>query len=228
MDDYGPLGDDEIDELDAFLLSEATPDDCMDIAMLDGFLTALAVAPTTLPPTTWMPLIWGGQVRWESRAQRDRIEGFVFRHADALLNYLRDDPETFEPLLAEEEVDGQPVPILDEWCAGFVIGMAADETAWQPLLDSPEGEQWLETILLYGTEDGMRDRERDPVPPDEHLERTTGVGEDVMAIMAYWLPARKAGSTVRREDAKVGRNDDCPCGSGKKYKKCCGAPQRLH
>jgi uncharacterized protein YecA (UPF0149 family) len=22
---------------------------------------------------------------------------------------------------------------------------------------------------------------------------------------------------------KVGRNDDCPCGSGKKYKKCCGA-----
>jgi preprotein translocase subunit SecA len=32
---------------------------------------------------------------------------------------------------------------------------------------------------------------------------------------------RKAG-TVRREDPKVGRNDPCPCGSGKKYKKCCG------
>ncbi|HEX9917160.1 MAG TPA: preprotein translocase subunit SecA [candidate division Zixibacteria bacterium] len=29
--------------------------------------------------------------------------------------------------------------------------------------------------------------------------------------------------TVRREKAKVGRNDPCPCGSGKKYKKCCGA-----
>ena len=27
--------------------------------------------------------------------------------------------------------------------------------------------------------------------------------------------------TVRREDPKVGRNDDCPCGSGKKFKKCC-------
>ncbi len=27
---------------------------------------------------------------------------------------------------------------------------------------------------------------------------------------------------VRREAPKVGRNDDCPCGSGKKYKKCCG------
>jgi preprotein translocase subunit SecA len=31
-----------------------------------------------------------------------------------------------------------------------------------------------------------------------------------------------ASATVRRETAKVGRNDPCPCGSGKKYKKCCG------
>ena len=27
---------------------------------------------------------------------------------------------------------------------------------------------------------------------------------------------------VRRSEPKVGRNDPCPCGSGKKYKKCCG------
>ena len=31
-----------------------------------------------------------------------------------------------------------------------------------------------------------------------------------------------AAVTIRRETAKVGRNDPCPCGSGKKYKKCCG------
>jgi preprotein translocase subunit SecA len=29
--------------------------------------------------------------------------------------------------------------------------------------------------------------------------------------------------TVKRESEKIGRNDPCPCGSGKKYKKCCGA-----
>jgi uncharacterized protein YecA (UPF0149 family) len=28
--------------------------------------------------------------------------------------------------------------------------------------------------------------------------------------------------TVKRDEKKVGRNDPCPCGSGKKYKKCCG------
>ena len=31
-----------------------------------------------------------------------------------------------------------------------------------------------------------------------------------------------AQSPVKREEDKVGRNDPCPCGSGKKYKKCCG------
>ena len=28
--------------------------------------------------------------------------------------------------------------------------------------------------------------------------------------------------TVKNEEPKVGRNDPCPCGSGKKYKQCCG------
>ena len=32
-------------------------------------------------------------------------------------------------------------------------------------------------------------------------------------------------STFIREDKKVGRNEPCPCGSGKKYKKCHGIPQ---
>jgi preprotein translocase subunit SecA len=40
-------------------------------------------------------------------------------------------------------------------------------------------------------------------------------------------PARTGGDdvvkTVRREEPKVGRNDPCPCGSGKKFKKCHGA-----
>ncbi len=35
-------------------------------------------------------------------------------------------------------------------------------------------------------------------------------------------PQRLEGETVRRQSRKVGRNEPCPCGSGKKYKKCCG------
>ena len=38
----------------------------------------------------------------------------------------------------------------------------------------------------------------------------------------YYTEQKKS-HTIIRNEAKVGRNDPCPCGSGKKYKKCCGA-----
>ena len=44
----------------------------------------------------------------------------------------------------------------------------------------------------------------------------------VTDIYRFWI-ARRSVKTIRHETPKLGRNDACPCGSGKKYKKCCGA-----
>ncbi|NGZ61041.1 MAG: YecA family protein, partial [Nitrospira sp. LK265] len=50
----------------------------------------------------------------------------------------------------------------------------------------------------------------------------------LLQIYRYYLSQRQSSiprpvsRTVRRETAKVGRNDPCPCGSGKKYKHCHG------
>ena len=56
-----PLSNEEIRELDAFLMSDATPDECMDVVTLDGFLSALAIGPELVPPSVWLPLVWGGE-----------------------------------------------------------------------------------------------------------------------------------------------------------------------
>ena len=53
---------------------------------------------------------------------------------------------------------------------------------------------------------------RAPAPPMGATEATSHV-----------LRERPSGQPVVRTEEKVGRNDPCPCGSGKKYKKCCGA-----
>lgn len=37
----------------------------------------------------------------------------------------------------------------------------------------------------------------------------------------YFMDGKIVGSTVSRTAPKIGRNDPCPCGSGKKFKKCC-------
>ena len=228
MELTGPLADEELDELGDFLMSAATGDDSMDISMLDGFLTALAVGPNTLPPGRWMPLVWGDDMAWESQQQAERMMSLVFRHANDILFYLRENPETFEPLLYEREHEGKLIPVIDEWCAGFVRGMALDEASWRPLIESDEGEEMLYPILLFGTQTGWHELRDSPDLAARNEEFAELLGDCVMAIQAWWLPTRKEGSTVRRDQAIVGRNELCPCGSGKKFKKCCGGPKVLH
>ena len=102
---------------------------------------------------------------------------------------------------------------------------------------------------MVGFLDGINDSLKTPNPIEE-MEATTVVSLDydleklyynmceAKADWLYELPQwddlltkeqrkeiflaqRKSGTVVR--DKKIGRNDPCPCGSGKKYKKCCGA-----
>ncbi|MBL8369352.1 MAG: SEC-C domain-containing protein, partial [Candidatus Accumulibacter sp.] len=58
----------------------------------------------------------------------------------------------------------------------------------------------------------------------EHLraECEEKLPQAVTEIYRFWV-AQRSIKTIRRETPKVGRNDPCPCGSGKKFKKCCGA-----
>jgi preprotein translocase subunit SecA len=53
--------------------------------------------------------------------------------------------------------------------------------------------------------------------------RAAGAGASPLDMVSHRPPRQEKSETVRRESEKVGRNDPCPCGSGKKYKKCCGA-----
>ena len=57
------------------------------------------------------------------------------------------------------------------------------------------------------------------------------IPEAVLGMHSHWLPLRLAiheRAVAQTLQAKVGRNEPCPCGSGKKFKKCCGAPADLH
>lgn len=51
-----------------------------------------------------------------------------------------------------------------------------------------------------------------------HHERSYFVKRNGVWFYQKWLPI----TSTRINENRVGRNDPCPCGSGKKYKKCCG------
>jgi uncharacterized protein len=232
MDLSQPLTDEELDELDRFLLSEAMPETSMDMSMLDGFLTALVIGPNTIMPSTWLPLVWGETperpMQWASPQQAKRMTNLVLRHMNDIVWQLTEEPEHYQPLLFEHDEEDGPVVDIDEWCSGFVQSTLLDQPAWQPLIDSEAHEHILMPILLYGTEAGWQQLEEHPELAERHQEFVDALSDCVLAIQDYWLPIRKAKSTVRHEQPVPGRNDPCPCGSGRKFKKCCGDPTKLN
>ena len=47
--------------------------------------------------------------------------------------------------------------------------------------------------------------------------------EDLIEALQLAIPGDTGNATIVRDTKKIGRNEPCPCGSGKKYKRCCGA-----
>jgi uncharacterized protein len=217
-----PLSDAEISELDAFLMSEATSDECMDLVTLDGFLTALAVGPRPVAPSIWLPVVWGGmsEPMFESKEQAERIIGLLLRRMNMISSMFGDNSAGFEPLLYEREENGTELWLADDWCFGFLRAMEVDFEAWDPLFDDKTNRVLLAPILMLGTQEGLDRIDAAADPDSEYAAAVEMLHLSVESIHAYWrLPIEQRAAA--RAAPKPGRNDPCPCGSGRKFKKCC-------
>ena len=87
--------------------------------------------------------------------------------------------------------------------------------------------------MLYGTEDGWDELKRRQDSVDQHQAFADSLVGSVRNIHRYWVEQRRMqiahgeipGAIGRREPRhalKIGRTDPCPCGSGRKYKRCHG------
>jgi uncharacterized protein len=111
------------------------------------------------------------------------------------------------------------------WASSFVRGVAMHPDAWRPLLEDEEHAPPLGIIFALASDhDGEGDR---PPTPEELDEVIDHMPLAIAGIHAYW----RSGLSGRREPfrrRKIGRNERCPCGSGKKYKNCCGSSRTVH
>ena len=153
---------------------------------------------------------------------RQRICKLIQRHLNGIIHALETNSKRFDPLLLERNENGHVAPVIEEWCSGFVQGMALDEAAWAPLMNAADDHEMLTPMLLYGTEPGWKQLEADAELAARYDEFAAMLGDCVLAIRGYWRKRRGDAQRVRHAVSPPGRNDACPCGSGKKYKKCCG------
>lgn len=225
-----PLAEAEVETLSRFLDEHAVERDGMSFEMLDGYLTAVLSAPDTIMPSEWLPLVWSGEDAadgesdvFENEDDAQRILDLIMRHYNRIASVLAQGGAEFEPWVGEFEMeDGAFAAFGQEWALGYLRGISLREEAWSALLDDPEWQDDLEAVDLLA---------RGPDDPETGAEVGTQEQRDALiddmvefALDAHdhWLEQRLKPATVRRAEPKLGRNDACSCGSGKKYKQCCG------
>lgn len=221
-----PLADEELDQLDA-LLAQIGPNS-MTLEMVDGYFAALLCSPELVQPSGWLPRIWGEGYSLESEEQFTLATTLLMRHWNAVAASLRamQDSETpYRPVVQEDD-DG--VILGNDWAMGFLEGIDTSPAGWDELLDSDDPENPLIPFMILAYENDpdpeMRAKE---ISPEEREFVLGAMIDGLEAVYNYFEPMRQAGSAsrepVRRSEPKTGRNDPCSCGSGRKYKQCCGA-----
>lgn len=227
-----PLSDKEFNELDKFLLSDRCVDDTMTMDALHGFLTALVIGPVAVPLADWLPRVWGASPedapKFKNDKEFERIAGLISRVMNEIAITMEVAPKEFEPLFCEHDWQGRMVLDGEPWAWGFWEGMNLRATDWEPIWSS-DIAPLMRPIYLLGAEEIEEEEMALVDDPVKCHKLTVEMEAAIPEICKYWQPRRKSGvTTVRHDTPQPGRNDACPCGSGKKFKKCCGADSTSH
>jgi uncharacterized protein len=166
------LPSDPLNELDAYLVSERSPENCMAVSDLDGFLTAIAVGPGLIAPARWLPVVWGGDTpHFADAAEEARITAAIMGRYNEIVRLMASDPEGYEPIFWETP---EGTAVVGDWCEGFADAMRLAPEEWQPLIESEAARDLLVPILAFVMdEDG-----------DTFLDRAEGDAKELEGQMA--------------------------------------------
>lgn len=215
-----PLSDAQISRLEGLLSPLADASDTMRLDEVQGFFTAIASGPDQLATEDWLPDVLGQEASFDSEEIKTEVIGlleelYAFTKASLAAGKVPD------LILYDEE--GGTEPDYWPWCNAYLYALDVVETDWFEAANDEGFEDLLYPIMALG---GIFDEdEGEPLVTFEDSELEVfkdELPEAVLAVYNYWQAKANAPTTVRREAGKPGRNDPCPCGSGKKYKQCCG------
>lgn len=247
--DPAPLGPDDFDAQDAVLDAlRELDDEIPQWEFCEGFLAALVCSRRPIGPDEYWPVLLGDTFRpmanmefvWRWRRRWDEVTLAL----DAPVQSLDDDrafqPEMLDTLGAvlclpeaeRGETDLAALPAYGQvWALGFMYAVETWPDDWQAPRD-PEAAQMLDTALQAIVALSANDSGKPAVsmyaedgPPSVSERRLDELGAAIWAVYdlrQLWKSLGPRTEAIRKAPVP-GRNDPCPCGSGKKYKKCHGA-----
>jgi uncharacterized protein len=216
-----PLLSDEEYSLLADFCDEHTP---WGMDGLSGFLTAVSVAPGLMPPSSWFSKAIPEKSLLKSE-EPQAIMMLTLRWYNEILSSL-----TKKVVMTPDETDTQA---WERFAKGYVAGAQLDPE-W--IGDDARWTFAAPFAYLCGQRDlvpepflSKIESEGDPEETTASLRRQMGsiivtTNDSFTRVRRESIAAAKEAEQADRQLTRVGRNDPCPCGSGKKHKKCCGAP----
>lgn len=241
LPDSGSLSPAGVDALERVLARPEASDGVGSVRGLEGFLFAIACVPGIVQPSQWLPVALGeeGMEAADPDEVREALAQILTLYGT--IQEAVNEPELAPPeglfrddVLANLEEDAD----ASRWCRGFARGHWWAEDTWEVDDDDRELNALLLTLSFFASRK-MAERYTQAFEGGEwSLEEVAAavrtmwpaaLGEyasmgrtRLQERMAAMQAARSEPARATAEE-RTGRNDPCPCGSGRKFKRCCGA-----
>ena len=218
------------------------------VEQFDGLVAGLLVCPDLISPSDWLPIVCGQKHKDQDREDdapvfddadhANRVSTLIMDYYNDVALTLMQHPERYRPFFPVDERNGDV--LWEIWIEGFARAVDLRPEAWQEPLDadSETVDAMLGMLALAEIVVGEGEKHISKAL----LDKLTGAAAEaipgLIVTLYHWRiaktkPASKPASIIDQASStaprplpvpqrKVGRNEPCPCGSEKKYKRCCG------
>ena len=215
------LTESDLDRLEQYLDHAERAEVTLPLDAVQGLFAAIACASPSVSRAKWLPAILGISLSAGGPEDIEPIARLLERFAADTARQLNEG-EGFDFILyggADED--------FSTWADGYLAGVDLIDPPWEEEAEAEDLDNLLfpflaltgqaKELALDNGEDWMSDVEEARLL----TQMREGLADHLIEVRRYWFEKRVP-PTVKREGPKVGRNDPCPCGSGRKYKSCHG------
>lgn len=240
---------DDFSALEQFLGDASRPAETFTFHELQGFLYAIASSPETVPPSEWLPMIGNDEsLTLADEVEAEKILGLVMYLYNEInlavlerRNALPRDCAFHDELWANFDDNAS----ISQWSRGFSAGHDWLSEVWDEYLFGELADECSATLMIlsFFSSKQLAQAFFEESAPREQADRETTFEEFAGAVRDLFPDSlasyanlgrsifeaaaeRSARPQVPARSVKVGRNAPCTCGSGRKYKTCCG--RHLH
>jgi uncharacterized protein len=196
------------------------------LELVDGFFCGLIAGPGSPQPGDYINKAWGPNCpvqgpHFENAAQEEYVTRLLTRHWNTIAYRLARD--CWHPPIME---GASRVPEAAFWAVGFLHAITLRHDDWNSRCDDDFVIMLIKTMMgLVGRSDMFAGKGGAKL----RVDVIAALPRLVQSTYNFWHghgdPLMRRPLVPKDLALKIGRNDPCPCGSGKKYKRCCGSPK---